>query len=171
MVTRGPNHKYKYPGFSSRNYPSLSQGLLLLCSVFILTACKKSGDFKEIRDFPKNEWYIAHKQTFEFNITDTSSTYRFNYLVRNSVSYPFYNLYLQQKLTDSSGTQLSGSMDEVILFDEKSGKPYGDGMGDIFDCRIQAPKLQNMKFSTAGKYRWIDRVSHTQIQKKSPYSL
>lgn len=138
---------------------SLFPSLALLCTVLTVPACKKSGDFKEMRDFPKNEWFIAHKQTFEFSITDTASTYRFNYLVRNSVSYPFYNLYLQQKLTDSSGTQLSGSMDEVILFDEKSGKPYGDGMGDIFDCRIQAPKLQAMKFPKAGKYRWI--ISHS----------
>ncbi len=122
------------------------------------TACQKSDNFKEIRDFPKNEWWVAHKQTFEFTIRDTTATYRFNYLVRNSVSYPFYNLYLQQKLTDSTGHTLSASMDEVILFDEKSGKPYGDGMGDIFDCRIQAPGLQAMKFSKAGKYKWI--LSH-----------
>ena len=131
---------------------------LILLLLLALSACKKSSDFKEIRDFPKNQWSIAHKQTFEFKITDTTATYRFNYLVRNSVSYPFYNLYLQQKLTDSSGTQLAASMDEVILFDEKSGKPYGDGMGDIFDCRIQAPRLQTVRFPSAGTYRWI--ISH-----------
>lgn len=149
MAARDPNHK---------RIMKLSAALSILL-LFTLAACEKSGDFKEMRDFPKNEWYIAHKQTFEFTISDTTATYRFNYLVRNSIAYPFYNLYLQQKLTDSSGTQLSGSMDEVILFDKKSGKPYGDGMGDIFDCRIQAPKLQAMKFSRPGKYRWI--ISHS----------
>lgn len=149
MAARDPNHK---------RIMKLSAVLSILL-LLTMPACKKSSDFKEMRDFPKNEWYIAHKQTFEFNISDTTSTYRFNYLVRNSISYPFYNLYLQQKLTDSSGTQLSGSMDEVILFDKKSGKPYGDGMGDIFDCRIQAPKLQAIRFPRPGKYRWI--ISHS----------
>lgn len=149
-MARAQNHKH---------IMKFSPVLSLMLLVLTISACKKSGDIKEMRDFPKNEWYIAHKQTFEFSITDTTSTYRFNYLVRNSISYPFYNLYLQQKLVDSSGRQLSGSMDEVILFDEKSGKPYGDGMGDIFDCRIQAPKLQELRFPKPGKYRWI--ISHS----------
>ena len=130
--------------------------LSILVLVIITSSCKQSSDFKEIRDFNNAEWFIAHKQTFEFEIKDTVSTYRLNYLVRNSISYPFYNLYLQQRLQDSSGTTvLSSSMDEVILFDPKTGKPYGDGMGDIFDSRIQAPKLQAMQFKKPGKYKWV----------------
>ncbi len=132
---------------------------LLFVLLFLgLWSCTKSDDFKEMRDFPKNEWKIVDKQNFEFEIKDVQATYKFNYLVRNSVSYPFYNLYLQQKLVDSAGNQLISSMDEVILFDEKTGEPYGDGMGDIFDCRIQAPKMQNVKFDKPGKYRWV--ISH-----------
>jgi gliding motility-associated lipoprotein GldH len=45
-------------------------------------------------------------------------------------------------------------MDEVILFNQKTGKPYGDGLGDIFDNRIAAPKLQKYQFSRPGKYKW-----------------
>ena len=133
----------------------LSKFLLLGC---LLWSCTKSDNFKEMRDFPKGEWRIVDRQTFEFEIKDTLAKYQFNYLVRNSISYPFYNLYLQQKLVDSSGNVLQNSMDEVILFDQKTGEPYGDGMGDIFDCRIQAPQLQNVSFAKPGKYKWI--LSH-----------
>lgn len=133
----------------------LKKSLWILIISLSLVGCEKSDDFKEIRDFKKTEWLSAHKQTFEFEIKDISKTYRFNYLVRNSISYPFYNLYLQQKLADSSNNILSNSMDEVILFEPKTGKPYGDGMGDIFDSRILAPKLQAVKFAKPGKYKWI----------------
>lgn len=124
-------------------------------SVFLFTSCNKSDDFKEIRDFKNTEWLIKDKQNFEFEIKDIEKSYRFNYLIRNSINYPFYNLYLQQKLVDSSDKVLSASLDEVILFDPKSGKPYGDGMGDIFDSRVQAPKLQEIKFTKPGKYKWV----------------
>ena len=34
--------------------------------------------------------------------------------------------------------------------DEKTGKPMGDGLGDLFDHKIIA--LKNYRFSRAGKY-------------------
>lgn len=128
---------------------------IILVLFSILVSCQPSNDFKEIRDFKNTEWFLAHKQTFVFEIKDVSKEYQFNYLVRNSISYPFYNLFLQQKLTDSSGNTLSSSIDEILLFDPKSGKPYGDGMGDIFDSRIPAPKLTSFKFEKPGTYKWI----------------
>jgi gliding motility-associated lipoprotein GldH len=38
------------------------------------------------------------------------------------------------------------------LFDATSGKPLGDGLGDIFDHRILA--LSDYRFETAGTYRF-----------------
>jgi gliding motility-associated lipoprotein GldH len=122
--------------------------------ISIFFACERSTDFKEIRDFRGNEWKSVNKQVFEFNIEDTLKTYTFNYLLRNTVSYPFFNIYLSQSLIDPDGKQISNSMDEIILFNEKTGKPYGDGLGDIFDNRVAAPKLNNLKLSKKGKYKW-----------------
>ncbi|MFC3812447.1 gliding motility lipoprotein GldH [Lacihabitans lacunae] len=116
-------------------------------------ACESNPGFKEIRDFKKSEWKIAHKQTFEFEIKDIQKTYAFNYLIRTSVSYPFFNLYLNEALTGPDGKQVSTSMDEVILFNEKTGKPYGDGLGDIYDNRVPMPKLVKYKFDKPGKYK------------------
>jgi gliding motility-associated lipoprotein GldH len=124
----------------------------------ILSACTGSSDIKEIRDFKGNEWEIAKKVTFTFKIADTLKTYNFNYLLRNSISYPYYNIYLNQSLVGPDGKVLSASMDEIILFNEKTGKPYGDGIGDIFDNRVAAPKLTNFKLKKAGTYKWT--ISH-----------
>lgn len=137
---------------------NLSRSLVYFILFSILLSCTGSNDFKEIRDFKNTEWFLKDKQTFEFEITDVNKTYNFNYLLRNSVSYPFYNLYLQQELKDSEGKVLSSSLDEIMLFDAKTGKPFGDGMGDIFDSRIQAPKNAKVKFTKPGKYKWV--ISH-----------
>jgi gliding motility-associated lipoprotein GldH len=126
--------------------------------ITLLAACTGSSDFKEIRDFKNYEWPILKKESFEFTIADTSKTYQINYLIRTSVSYPFYNLYLNQTLSDFTGKTIVSSMDEIILFDEKTGKPFGDGLGDIYDNRVQAPKLSNYKFKKPGKYKWA--ISH-----------
>lgn len=128
--------------------------LAILLIFSFLMACTGSSDLKEIRDFKNSEWFIAKKETFVFDVKDASKTYEFNYLVRNSISYPYYNLYLNQTLTDPTGKIVANSMDEVILFNEKTGKPYGDGLGDIFDNRIAAPKYKNFKFPKPGKYKW-----------------
>ncbi len=128
--------------------------IVYLVSAFILiSACKGSTDFKEIRDLKNSEWTIAKKEVFEFEIKDTVSTYKVNYLIRNAVSYPYYNLYLSYSLLEPTQKQMSNAMDEVILFNQKTGKPYGDGLGDIFDNRVAAPKLQAVKFSKVGKYK------------------
>ena len=74
-------------------------------------------------------------------------------MIRTSVSYPYFNLYLNEALTGPDGKQISTSMDEVILFNEKTGKPYGDGLGDIFDNRVSMPKLEKYKFDKPGKYK------------------
>ncbi|MCP9770623.1 gliding motility lipoprotein GldH [Lacihabitans sp. LS3-19] len=132
--------------------------IAILVVFSLLMSCKGSSDLKEIRDFKNSEWFIGKKQSFSFEIKDANKAYNFNYLVRNTIGYPYYNLYLNQVLTDSSGKVLVNSMDEVILFNQKTGKPYGDGLGDIFDNRIAAPKLQNYKFPKPGKYKWT--LSH-----------
>jgi gliding motility-associated lipoprotein GldH len=129
--------------------------VFLLMTIVMFTSCKSSTDIKEIRDFNDNIWSIAKAQVFEFEIKDTVSTFNFNYLIRNAISYPFYNLYLNQKLLDPSGKVMYSSMDEIILFNQKTGEPYGDGLGDIFDNRLPAPKLSNVKFNKAGKYKWV----------------
>jgi gliding motility-associated lipoprotein GldH len=45
---------------------------------------------------------------------------------------------------------LESKQDELTLLDPKSGKPYGDGLGDLFDHRISMMKKYH--FSRRGKY-------------------
>ncbi len=126
--------------------------LTVLFVSFALTFCTPLSDFKAINDFKNNAWSIDSTQSFTFEITDVSKSYDFYYLVRNATVYPFYNLYIKRSLTDSTGKAMSKSMDELILFDAKTGKPFGSGLGDIFDHKFKIKSLSNYRFKQAGKY-------------------
>lgn len=123
--------------------------------IFSLLSCSLNGDIKEIRDFKDAEWFSNKPQTFEIDVKDLKMVYSFKYLIRNAVSYPFYNLYLDQKLIDPSGKIVKATTDEIILFDEKTGQPLGDGLGDIFDHKSAVPELRNVVFPVVGKYKWV----------------
>jgi gliding motility-associated lipoprotein GldH len=120
----------------------------------ISMSCTQEDGLKEIRDFKDSEWAIAKPQVFEIIIKDISHPYTFRYLIRNAVQYPYYNLYLTQKLYDPSGRIVKGTTDEILLFDAKTGKPKGDGLGDMFDHKRIVPALKRVVFTVPGTYKW-----------------
>ncbi|MGL4631647.1 MAG: gliding motility lipoprotein GldH [Leadbetterella sp.] len=128
-------------------------------SIFLLTflwGCNHLDGFKEIRDFSDNQWKQANEQTFILKIKkeDVGKTFTFYYLIRNAGHYPFSNLYLDQKLVDPANKVVKQSTDQLILFDPKTGKPLGDGLGDMYDHSQAIPSLQNVVFPVEGVYKW-----------------
>ncbi len=117
-----------------------------------LASCDSGAVHKELIDFDDAVWEVDDVKSFEFTIEDNSKSYSINYLLRNAVQYPFYNIYLKSWLKDSTGIELKSGMEELLLFDEKTGKPLGDGLGDLFDHRINASQYKNIKFPYKGKY-------------------
>lgn len=126
--------------------------LSVLFSALIFWQCQPRNDFKVIYDLKNSEWPIDSLQKFTFEIEDVTLPYNFYYLIRNAQQYPFYNLYVKRTLSDSTGKALSESLEEVILFDTKTGKPLGKGLGDIFDHKLRLRTLSNYRFSKAGTY-------------------
>jgi gliding motility-associated lipoprotein GldH len=118
----------------------------------LLIGCNSDSLHKDLVDFDGYQWAVDDVQTFEFEIKDNSKAYNINYLLRSAVQYPFYNIYLKSSLKDTSGTILNSGMEELILFDETTGKPLGDGLGDLFDHRIAAAQYKRQKFPYKGKY-------------------
>lgn len=126
--------------------------LFFLLAGLLLGACTDDALYKGYEEIPTAEWKMDDVKTFEFEIKDKTKATTVNYLVRNAIQYPFYNLYLKVSLKDSTGKVIQSGMDQLILFDEKTGKPLGDGMGDLFDQRVAASKYVNYKFPYVGKY-------------------
>ncbi len=124
--------------------------LVLLCVVAFSCNTDPNTVYKQHEDIEDGKWFLKNEPTFTYEIADTTQRYNVFYLVRNSQAYPYYNLYIKQFLLDDKQKPINETLNELILMDEKTGKPLGDGMGDLFDHKIVA--LKNFKFSRKGKY-------------------
>ena len=125
-------------------------GWLLLLLIGLLACDSKNTVYSEYEDIKDGLWYENHTPTFTFRIKDASVPYNLSYNLRNSLAYPNFNLYLTRYLTDSAGHVLESRLDELLLMDAKTGKPNGDGLGDIFDHKVLIK--QNYRFPKPGQY-------------------
>jgi gliding motility-associated lipoprotein GldH len=121
-------------------------------SAYLLIGCNDSVVFNNNYDFEKNQWFDKVMPTFQFEIEDPNVAYNLSYNIRHSHNYPYYNLYLSRYLYDEAGKKMVDSKlnEDLILFDAKTGKPLGSGLGDMFDNKIAFAK--NFKFPRKGKY-------------------
>lgn len=121
--------------------------------IILAVACADPGRVYEKNiDFKQNLWLADSIASFEFEVTEVDSDYNLYYNVRNSISYPYHNLYVQYTLEDSLGNIQSKALQNMDLFDPVDGKPLGSGLGDIFDHRILA--IPNYQFQEPGWYRF-----------------
>jgi gliding motility-associated lipoprotein GldH len=116
----------------------------------LLSSCNNNRIFEENKDFENNAWPISAIQEFKFEVKDTSKKYAIYFNVRNAVSYEYYNLYLKHILIGPDGKEISTNLHELFLMDKQTGKPLGDGAGDIFDHQVLAIKDQT--FAKPGIY-------------------
>ncbi len=115
-----------------------------------LGSCDSNRVFEKNQDFKDNAWAIADIQEFRFEIKDTTKKYAIFFNVRNAIFYEYYNLYLKHTLMGPDGKAISTNLHELFLMDKKTGKPLGDGAGDIFDHQVLA--LKNQTFTRPGTY-------------------
>lgn len=128
--------------------------LFIIGIIGVAASCKSDNStYKAILDLKKNEWFINKSLNYTFEINDEATLYNISLLVRNTSAYPYYNLYTKYELRDEKGNVLKSKLEEVILFDPKSGKPFGDGLGDIYDHKYKFATLSNLKFPAKGKYK------------------
>ncbi|MCF2495627.1 gliding motility lipoprotein GldH [Dyadobacter chenhuakuii] len=127
-----------------------------------LSGCDENVVYKAHEDIDDGLWYIKNKPTFKVEITDTTATYNLYYLLRNTLQYPYYNMYLTRNFTGPDQKVISNTLEEVYLSNETTGKPYGHGLGDLFDHKI--PFLKNHKFQRSGIYTF----TLTQSMRQNP---
>lgn len=116
----------------------------------LLVSCDSERVYEENIDFDQPFWTKGNVPEFTFQIEEPAVSYNILINVRNGFDYPFYNLYYQYELMDSIGNTLEKDMLELILFDAKTGEPFGSGLGDLFDH--QKPVLEDYHFPESGKY-------------------
>ena len=100
--------------------------------IVTLAACDSSRVFEEFRDLD-TFWLAEETSTFVFEIEDASVSYNLVAHIRNDISYPYRNLYLNFILRSGADSVLKEELKQVQLFEAKSGEPFGSGIGDQFN--------------------------------------
>lgn len=118
--------------------------------ILLLWACDSGRVYEKNSDFKNGLWLKDSVRYFQFDISDPDLKYNLYVNVRNNQDYAFYNLYYQYVLSDTLGQTLADNLENINLFDPKTGEPQGDGLGDVFDHRQQI--LKAFLFPYAGKY-------------------
>lgn len=124
--------------------------LILFMIIFLLVSCDKKTIFNQNQDFKSAKWFIKEECKFDITIDDPAQGYKLYYNVRNNLTYPYYNLYVTRSLYDEKGKKIEEKLNEIILADEKTGRPLGSGLGDIYDHKVLITKTY--KFPNKGKY-------------------
>ncbi|MEM6522531.1 MAG: gliding motility lipoprotein GldH [Bacteroidota bacterium] len=124
--------------------------LLLFLVLTCVQGCDSNRIYERNYDLTDKMWASDNVMRFEFEVETSKEPVNLYFNVRNSLSYPFQNLYVKYTLKDTLDQVFSEELINYNLFDIKTGKPFGSGIGDVFDHRIEL--LGNYKFKNPGKY-------------------
>lgn len=141
--------------------------LLLLFFPVVFAACDSKTVYKSHDEFKNAQWYADYKPTFDVTIEDTISRYNVYYLLRTSIQYPYYNLYLTRKISDPDKKTIANDLVELKISDELTGKPYGSGLGDLFDQKILF--MEDYQFPQSGVYSF--EITQSMRQNPLPFVM
>jgi gliding motility-associated lipoprotein GldH len=133
-----------------------------ICIGFLLISCDSKRIYETNIDFKENKWFIDSLCTYQFQIDDITMKYNMLYIVRNTLNYPYYNLYVTYYLYGPDQKQISTELHELQLMDSKTGSPFGSGMGDVFTNRVYG--MKEISFPKKGIYS----IKVKQYMRKNP---
>lgn len=130
--------------------------ILFLLVGIVLTSCKE-----ENRILDKNviledrEWGQNNVLSYDVLIEDSSLTYDLSLNIRNSLDYPYSNMFFLYSISDENENLILANQKELVLFD-KMGKPLGSGesflgihYGDLY---YSSNSFEKFKFPHQGSY-------------------
>lgn len=130
---------------------SSSKALLFFVVAAMVLSCDSNRVFENNLEFKDRTWKVIEEPRFEFIIPSSGDSYNLYYNVRNSLDYPNARIFVTWHLYDSTGRELYKELVFNYLFDEKTGRPFGDsGLGDLYDHRF--PILEKYSFPYGGRF-------------------
>ena len=123
----------------------------LLIGLWSLTSCEDNRIYDTHVDIENALWPENKELNYDFEVKDIKQAYNVIYNIRYANTYPYYNLYVHYYLTDSADKPLRDHQLHMDLFDSRTGKPLGKGLGDLFDGTFLNQDLKDYKFPYAGK--------------------
>ncbi|MBF24971.1 MAG: hypothetical protein CMP49_00410 [Flavobacteriales bacterium] len=118
----------------------------LFIILLILFSCNK----KVISTYQvdENSWSANDSIIFDFNISDTVSTYNLSFFIRNTLDFEYRNIFLLINTNYNNATIKKDTVEYAIT--NKSGQWLGRGFGDMKDNYLIFE--ENLIFNNTGQY-------------------
>lgn len=121
--------------------------LLLIMGLYSCDGSRIYEEFNEVDSF----WRTEEPLTYEFEIEDTQVSYAVIAEFKNDLTYPYRNFYFNYRLQTATDSLLKESLEQIQLFEPRSGKPYGSGIGDQYNNEIVLE--ESIQFPGTGTYQ------------------
>jgi gliding motility-associated lipoprotein GldH len=105
--------------------------LILFLLILGIASCNTDRIFEEYQGMPDLHWNVEDTVSFAVDAIEPNTSLPL-VGIRYNDTYEFHNLYVRYLLADSLGNTLIDSLINIHLFDPKSGKPLGEGFGNVY---------------------------------------
>ena len=121
----------------------------ILLVVILFSACNNNVVYDENKEVNQRAWKTTDKLYYEVDITDTIKSYKLAINIRNTIEYPYSNIYFYMNTILPNGKVTKCDTIECYLA-YPDGTWKGKGSSKIRDNRFWIAK--NIKFEQKGKY-------------------
>jgi gliding motility-associated lipoprotein GldH len=119
----------------------------LILLVSILFSCTTIDIFEKSVAIPGHEWKSSYRPSFEFNITDTTTTYNVFLVFRHTEKYNFNNIFINLYVKGPGMDSTVKIQQDVLLATNEKGW-LGTGMDDVYEHRSTLASRQSLKAGT-----------------------
>ena len=126
----------------------ISQISILLVAI-LFSACNNNVVYDENKEVNQQAWKTTDKLYYEVEITDTIKDYKLAINIRNTIEYPYSNIFFYMNTILPNGKVTKCDTIECYLA-YPDGTWKGKGSSKIRDNRFWIAK--NIKFEQKGKY-------------------
>lgn len=119
----------------------------LILLVSILFSCTTIDIFEKSVAIPGHEWKSSYRPSFEFNITDTTTTYNVFLVFRHTEKYNFNNIFINLYVKGPGMDSTIKIQQDVLLATNEKGW-LGTGMDDVYEHRSTLAARQPLKAGT-----------------------
>ncbi|AFM04923.1 gliding motility-associated lipoprotein GldH [Bernardetia litoralis DSM 6794] len=123
---------------------------LILSLLLFLVSCGNNGLYENHKELSTGFWQKNNLQSFEVEINDSQNHFIF-YHLRYTSDYDYCNTYIRYKIFSPAGKLMTQGMKLDTLFDCTTGKPLGEGFGNMYNREFELE--QNFDFSEKGIYK------------------
>lgn len=118
----------------------------------IIYSCNQNKILDKFIELEKMTWNSDSVLVFTIFSDESNENMDFMLRIRYDLNYNYQNLYYSYTLLDSLDTLIHNQLREIILFDEKNGKPIGKGISTVFT--LEERVINNIKFKKNNLYKF-----------------